>query len=298
MYVSAAYLGIIIIWSTTPLTVKWSGEGSGFLFGVSSRMLLSLVLCLIFIKIFKVAFPWNREARHAYFSASIGIYGAMVCCYWGAQLIPSGLISVVFGLTPIITCIMAVRVLKEQSLTPMKIFGMIAGFMGLAVIFGTEFSTEVNSWKGIGAIFFAVLLYSFSTVLVKRSGTSLAPIALNCGGLAVSLPLYIMTWFVFDGVLPDAIPSRTLLSIIYLGVAGSLVGFILFFYVLKHMEAGRVALITLITPVIALFIGQAFNGEVIQKQIWIGTVLIMMGLAIHQWGHGSYRPVLLSKFFK
>ncbi|HID49904.1 MAG TPA: EamA family transporter, partial [Chromatiales bacterium] len=49
MSVPAAYVGIIIVWSTTPLAIKWSGEGAGFLFGVSARMLLGAVVCLLLL---------------------------------------------------------------------------------------------------------------------------------------------------------------------------------------------------------------------------------------------------------
>ena len=44
MSVPAAYLGIILIWSTTPLAVKWSGEGPGYLFGVTARMVIGALL--------------------------------------------------------------------------------------------------------------------------------------------------------------------------------------------------------------------------------------------------------------
>ncbi|MDX1336059.1 MAG: EamA family transporter, partial [Gammaproteobacteria bacterium] len=44
MSVPAAYMGIIMIWATTPLAIKWSGESVGFLFGVSARMLIGLAV--------------------------------------------------------------------------------------------------------------------------------------------------------------------------------------------------------------------------------------------------------------
>lgn len=57
MSVPAAYLGVILIWSTTPLTIKWSGEGVGFLFGVTGRMALGAALCVALIKLLRIDFP-------------------------------------------------------------------------------------------------------------------------------------------------------------------------------------------------------------------------------------------------
>ncbi len=43
--VPAAFIGVVFIWSTTPLAIKWSSDGAGFLFGVGARMLLGLFVC-------------------------------------------------------------------------------------------------------------------------------------------------------------------------------------------------------------------------------------------------------------
>ncbi len=67
-------------------------------------------------------------------------------------------------------------------------------------------------------------------------------------------------------------------------VFGSALGFILYFYVLRRVEASRVALITLVTPVLALFLGQEVNGETIGTRELTGTAVILTGLAFYQWG--------------
>ena len=59
----------------------------------------------------------------------------------------------------------------------------------------------------------------------------------------------------------------------------------LYFYMIKHMETGRVALITLITPVMALLLGHVLNDEAVSFNAWLGTAGILMGLSLHQWGH-------------
>ena len=53
---------------------------------------------------------------------------------------------------------------------------------------------------------------------------------------------------------------------------------------IKYMEAGNIALITLVTPVLALLLGQALNDEAVQPQVWLGATSIILGLGVHRWG--------------
>lgn len=291
MSVPAAFIGVIVIWSTTPLAIKWSGEGPGFLFAVGARMLIGTLLCLAVMRLARVALPWHRAARLTYAAAAAGIYASMMCVYWAAQHIPSGFISVLFGLTPLVTGVFAAVWLSEKSFTPPKLLGMIAGLAGLLLVFGGGLSLGTASALGILAVLLSVVLHAVSAVWVKRIDAQLPAMAVTGGGLLFAMPCYVVTWLVFDRTWPEVLPAKALGSIVYLGVFGSVVGFILYYHVLKHREAGHTALITLITPVLALLLGNALNGEAVSVPVAAGTALILAGLALHQWGGGAYASV-------
>ena len=70
---------------------------------------------------------------------------------------------------------------------------------------------------------------------------------------------------------------------VWVGVLGSVVGFTLYYYMIKHLDAGRIALITLVTPVLALLLGQTLNAERIPASGWAGIVLIGAGLVLYEW---------------
>ncbi len=283
MSVPAAYLGVTIIWSTTPLAIKWSSEGPGFLFAVTARMLMGALLCLILLKLLRIRFPWHAQARRTYVAAALAIFGAMMSAYWGAQFVPSGLIAVIYGLSPVITGILAGLWLMERGFTRFKLTGMLTGLLGLAVIYRSGLQLGTSSAYGILAILLSVFLQVTSAVMIKRIGAAIPALALTTGGLLLALPLYLLTWLVFDGALPHALPSRAAWSILYLGVFGSVVGFVLYYYVLTKLDTGRIALITLITPVTALILGHRINGERIGAEVMVGALLILSGLALHQW---------------
>jgi drug/metabolite transporter (DMT)-like permease len=63
----------------------------------------------------------------------------------------------------------------------------------------------------------------------------------------------------------------------------------MYFYVLKHIEASRVALVTLLTPVTALILGQLLNQERISPVVWLGTCCILVGMSLYQWGPNILR---------
>ena len=281
MPVILAYIGVIIIWSTTPLAIKWSGDSSGFLFGVTARMVIGLLLTTVLMLLTSRRLPWTNAARQVYVVAGIAIYGSMLSVYWGSQFVSSGFISVIFGLNPIMTGIMAAVWLNERSLTPARVFGVLCGITGLVVIFGQGMQLGEQAAMGIGAIFIAVILHSLSSVMFKKLKVELSALEITHGGLLVSVPLYLFTWFIMQGSWPEHITSRSVASIFYLGAFGSVLGFILFFYILKHIEASKVALITLVTPVVALYLGYALNNEVVNSNIIIGTGLILIGMMFY-----------------
>lgn len=284
MSVPLAYLGVILVWTTTPLAIKWSGEGPGFLFGVTARMTLSAVLALALVRLLRVPFRLDRKARRAYVAAGVGIYGAMLCTYWAAQFIPSGWISVLFGVTPIVTGVMAAVWLGGRTLTPMRLIGMLLGLGGLAVIFGRGLALDTQVAQGVLGVAIATLFHSGSTVWVQRLGAGVPAMAMVAGGLSFATPLYLATWALVDGGWPAELPDRAAASILYLAVFGSVMGFAFYYYVLRHVEATRVALITLITPVSALLLGHAFNGEALTSTVWLGTALVVSGLAAFELG--------------
>lgn len=284
MSIPAAYLGVILIWATTPLAIKWSAVDAGFLFGVTARMTIGAVICLAMLPLLRIRFPWGRDAVRAYAAAVVGVFGSMMCTYWGAQFIPSGFISVLFGLTPFATGIMATLWLGEPFPSPARLAGIGLGMLGLCFVFSAGLHLEGQAWMGVVAVVIAALLHSASAVGIKRTGAQLHPVALNAGALCIAVPLYLLTWLLFERELPSELSTRALGAIIYLGVLGTALGFVLYFYVLKHLSAGVIALITLISPVLALLIGSWLNGEAVSAMAWAGTACILVGLLLYQFG--------------
>jgi drug/metabolite transporter (DMT)-like permease len=283
MSIPAAYIAVILIWSTTPLAIQWSSIGAGFSFAVMARMIIGLVLAGVLLAVWRIGLPLHRRARMSYLASGLGMFGAMLCTYWGAQYISSGLVSVLFGLAPLVTSVLAAFWLGERALEPFKLAGIGLGLIGLVVVFGAQLSADTHhAAQGVASLVLAVLIYSAGLVWMKRIDDDSPPLATTTGSLIVALPLFIAAWWLADGSVPVEVPLRTEAAIVYLGVFGSVICFALYYFIVKHVEAGKVALITLTTPVFALLLGAWLNDEIVPLRVWLGAACIGLGLALHQ----------------
>lgn len=280
-----AYLAVVLIWSTTPIAIKWSSDGVSFIFGVALRMFIGMCLALILVLLVYKRIQFSHASSKAYIASALALYGGMMPVYWGAQFIPSGLVSVIFGLTPMITGYLAWRFIQESSFNGIKILGALAGIVGLAVIFMHSREFAEHYFYGVAAVLLAVLLHSTSAVWVKSLQVEMPALMLVAGGLLYSMPLFIISYLIFTPGLPEQVPLRTIAAIAYLGIVGSVLGFVSYYYLLRHLAASTVALITLITPVTALWIGYLFNNERMSLNMYVGTFFVLLGLGLHQWGN-------------
>lgn len=278
-----SYTALVLLWSLTPLAIKWSGEGPGFILGAALRMAVGYAGILLVLGSFRIRLPLDGRALLSYLAGSLQIFGSMSMTYWSAQHLPSGWISVVFGLTPLITAPLAATILKERSLTPRRMLSYGLGILGLAVIFHTALRLSDTAVFGVLGILLAAVLQALSAVWVKALKRALNPFAQVAGTLTISVPLYALLWLMFDGDWPEVIPPRALASILFLGLVATTFGFALYFYILKHLEAGRVALVTLLTPVLSLYVGDLINHEIVDASVLGGTGLILAALLLYEW---------------
>ncbi len=283
MSVPLAYLGIILVWTTTPLAIKWSGEDVGFLFGIFMRTSMALLFSLFLVLVLRKVFPWDKKSVRLYLAIGIPGFLSMASVYWGAQYITSGMISILFGFTPIFTGLLACFFLNEKSFTLPKILGMTIGFIGLMVIFYQSIEIGEAMLFGMLAVLSAAFFHSLGTVWVKCEGNNLPVFIANTGGLVVAFGLFGLSWLLVREDIPTIVPEYVAYSIVYLAIVGSVLGAMLFYYALKHVSATSIGLLPLITPVTCSLLGQWLNDEMISVSTIIGATIIILGLFVYQW---------------
>ena len=281
MQIAIAYIGVVLIWSTTPLGITYSVDSLNFIQASAIRMWASLFLCFVLLKMWRIPFSFSRPALLGYGAGAIGILGAMLCVYWAGGKVPSGLIAVIWGLTPMAVSLISLWLIKGHVLSWAKLAGMCIAVLGLALVFSGQINIAMSMVLGLIILMLGVALHGYSSVLLQLQQSEIHPLAQTTGALAVSAPGYALVWLLMGGDLPEAITMKSFIGTAYLTVMGSIVGFMGYFYLLKHLSASTVSLTTLITPVLALMLGAAIENEQLPLETWLGAGVIMAALLVY-----------------
>ena len=282
-----AYVAVVLIWATTPLGIQWSGAEGGFLFGVTARMVLGALLALPVLWLLGQRMSFAPRALMAYAAGSLAIFGGMLGTYWAAQHLASGMVSVLFGTAPFFTSVLAAWILGERTLNLHWLGGLLLAFAGLGLIFHEQINLEGVGGFAVVVMLWSAFVHALSTVLVKKINAPISGSVTSVGALWLAAVLFSLTWIMFapaGELWPQAVSGRAWGAIVYLALFGSVLGFMLFFFALRHLPASLMGLVTLLAPVLALWLGWWIEGEVLSQAAMFGTLLVLGGLAWAQWG--------------
>ncbi len=280
--VGPAYLGVVFIWSTTALAIQWSVVDLSPLTGLLSRLTLGSMLALLWLRLLREPFPVQARDWQAYGISGAAMAFSMFCTYWSATQIPSGLLAVLFGLSPLITALLARPILGER-VGISGLAGMGLGLAGLWVIFGSPSALGAANQLALALTILGVLIQAMGAVALKKRNHHPHPGAVTAGTLLVAGAITLLAWLLIDQP-PQHWPHwKSVAGVIYLAGMGSVLAMTLYFYLLKRLTTAHVALITLITPVSSLWLGHVVNGEPVDHHVWQGTGLIVLGLLLNQW---------------
>ncbi|MEN0038495.1 MAG: DMT family transporter [Cellvibrio sp.] len=285
MAVLFAYFSVVLIWATTPLAIQWSSDSISFMAAAALRIAIALAIALLIHGLLRKSLATYWQHAQIYFAASISIFPNMPVVYWGVQFIPSGLVVVIFAMSPFVTGLMTLLLLKQNPFTLKKVIALMLALVGLVIIFYHQFQFNARSIYGIASILLSCLIFSFSSVWVKKliqqQAVTLDAFHQISGALLFSLPGLLLCWWLVDGALPQAVSVKSGASILYLAIMGSLVGGALFYFILQRMSASAVSLITLMTPVLAIIIGKHLADEELSSQTLIGVAIVLFALLLY-----------------
>jgi len=193
----------------------------------------------------------------------------------GEQEISSSLTGILVASSPLFIALLAVWLDQEERSSGWGLVGVVAGFVGVAVLIGVNLVGDLGALLGGAAVLLASLGYAVGGFVVKRSSAKLDPLGLAAGSMVVATVL----------VAPIAIPSAptelpsaaTLGSIAMLGLGGTGVAFALFHTLIAHEGPARAMLVSYIAPAFAVLYGATLLGESVTVATVVGLILIVGG---------------------
>ena len=292
----AAYSLLCLIWGTTWVVIQIGLEGIPPFSGVAIRFAIAALALLGLAAALGVRLGGSPRERWLWivnallaFSASYGIV------YWCEQWVPSGLAAVLFATYPIFVTILAHWALPSEPLGRRELAGILTGFAGVGIIYSQDFEALGGPRVAVAAVVMlgSPLVSAFASVAVKKWGAGIHPLSLTSVPMAMTAGIMGAIAFGMERRLPFTWSPASVGSIFYLAIMGSAVTFTLYYWLLSHFPAKRMALIAYVIPVVAVAIGLA-RGEPLTGRILAGAGLVVTGvaLAVNAFGeHGGAKPV-------
>jgi drug/metabolite transporter (DMT)-like permease len=212
---------------------------------------------------------------------------------WGEQSIASGVAGILSATTPLFTLIIAHFALAHERVTPLRLAGLGLGFAGVVLTFGDDLlaalaqmrqgaglSVAFGSVQGQLAVVAAAACYAIAAVFVRRNMRHLEPLVLAGGSQSASFLLVATSAFLWETPLASQVGARTWFAVGWLGLLGTCVGYILFYFILGQWGATRASLVTYVLPAIAFALGVVVLDEAATWLLFAGGLLIIAGIAI------------------
>lgn len=279
----AAFLLLGAIWGSSFAWIKIAVEEIPPATLVAWRMTLGAGGMVAMLMLWRIRLP--RSAGELVPLAVMGAINAAIPIFlisWGEQFVDSGTAAVLNSLVPIFSLVIAGLALRTEPVTALRVAGLTLGFVGAAMLAGRELELRTDASGLIGALAVVVAAISYA------AGASFAKHRIRhthryvvAGGTLVFAALYMWVLaLVADGGFRVPAQIDTIVSIAWLGILGSFVAYLLFFFLIEHLGATMASMVTYMFPVIGVGIGVLLLGERMDAWLAIGTALVVIGIII------------------
>ena len=217
-------------------------------------------------------------------SASLLAFFIFVCDYgllfWAEQRVPSGIAAVMLATIPAFMALSEIVFLRTQKLTIRLSVALLLGIGGVVVLISHSLhlgGAPINA-KGAVALIFASMSWSVASVLARKlqlpeSKVMSSGVQMLSGGILLALGAAIFGEF--HNFHPWAVSRGAWLSLLYLIVFGSIIGFTAYVWLLHHESPTKVGTYAYVNPVVAVFVGYFFGGEALGLRTILGMVFVL-----------------------
>ncbi len=275
------WLLLCCIWGSTWLFIKIGLRDLPPISFAAIRFLIAVLILTAIIAVRRLALP--RSSKDWWMLAGTGVlafslnYGLI---FWGEQYISSGLAALLQATIPAFGLVIAHIHLPAERMTPLKFVGVILGIAGVGVIFSNQLTfAGPKALAGSVALVISSICVAYSNVLVKAYAKNLEP-TLIAGGQMCLFPLAIIGFATEGSPLNFHWTGMAIISLFYLAIVGSVIAFILYYWLVRRIDVTKSMLIALVTPVTAVLLGMLVLHEEMNWRTLVGGALIMSGIAL------------------
>ena len=205
--------------------------------------------------------------------------------FWAEQRVASGIAAVMLAMIPAFMALAEIIFLKTQRLTVRLALALLVGIGGVAVLMSHSFDLGGAAIETTGAVALIVasLSWSVASVLTRvlplpESKVMSSGAQMLTGGLL--LVVAAAAFGEFRGFHPGSVSRGTWLALLYLIVAGSIVGYTAYVWLIHHESPTKVGTYAYVNPVVAVVLGYFLGGEALGLRTILGTVFVLISVVV------------------
>jgi drug/metabolite transporter (DMT)-like permease len=281
----AAFAAVYVIWGSTYLAIRFAIE----------TMPPFLMAAVRFLVAGAVLYAWSRgkgapAPARANWLAAAGVGGLMLLggnggVVWAEQRVDSGLASLIITTVPFWMVLLDWLRPRGVRPTAMTVTGLAAGFVGVALLVGGAPGSEGHGVDRAGALvlILAALSWSFGSLWSRSAPLPKSPwLSTSMQMLAGGALLLVLSLATGEASRVDlaGVSWRSVLSLLYLVIFGSLVAFSAYVWLLRNATAAAVSTYAFVNPVVAVFLGWAMAGEEVTSRTLLAAAIIIGAVVV------------------
>ncbi|MDO9546923.1 MAG: EamA family transporter [Pelolinea sp.] len=274
-----------LIWGTSFLWIKIALEEVSPIVLVAFRSLFGTIgLGLIIIINKKVQVTWSTIKERLPVFLILGLINIALpwsLISWAEQFIDSGTAAILNGAMPLFTIFLSPIFIEDDRITIPRVVGLVIGFLGVVILIAPSIQNKwSNNLLGQAASLLATFFYAASTIFARKKTQGIP--AQTQAFLQLASGTVIIWIFAFFTEKPFVIPQTpmTWLALVWLGILGSCIAYIIYFSLLHEIGPTRTSMITYIPPLIGMVLGVGFLNEQFYWQALVGALMILSGITI------------------
>ena len=279
--VELALLGILAtLWGASYTFIKVGVETIPPVTFIAARTLIAGLLLLLVMRLRGIALPRDRGLWLSFLvQACLNSVVPFTLIAWGETIVDAGLATILNSTSPIFTFLLAVLLVRQETATVRKLFGVVAGMTGICLIVGLE------ALRGFGAALLAQLAIVAATVcyagaaIFGRRFKGLDPSVPAAGSMLCGAAILIPASLLVDRPWQLAPSMDSLLALLALSVFSTALAFTIYFRLLHTLGSVSTTSQAYLRVPIGVAIGVLFLGETLASTAWLGLACVVLGVA-------------------
>ena len=279
MPVYRALLLLCLLWGFNWVVMKVANDFFSPTFFAMLRFSSGAAILLVITQVKRIPLPDKRYWPWIAFTGATQIAFCNAAMQTSLQTLGAGLAAMLNYTMPIWVAILAKIFLKER-LSGRKLAGIALSLSGLGLLLNVDVSGD---WSAILLALSAAMVWAAGNVAMKGKLMGCDLTALTAWQMTVGAVVLAIYTAVIGGWRAEW-NGLSIACVAYNGALASAVAFILWCYLIKHMEASKAAISSLAVPVVGVVSGIIFLGESLTLAMGVGMLLVFAGIVLAQKG--------------